>query len=98
MTWRQFTTWTAWTELEWNRPSRSDYYTMQVGATIEAVNSKKRSRIDLNKRKIKFKSGTSQQPRGLTREQIMELHKKSAIARACGGKMNLVRYTNESKK
>lgn len=37
MTHRQFMAWMEWLESEWNRPSRSDNYLMQIAKEVENV-------------------------------------------------------------
>jgi len=34
VTWRQFEVWQAWLDMQWNEPSRSDWYLMRVAANV----------------------------------------------------------------
>lgn len=53
MTHRQYEAWQEWLELEWNKPSRGDYYVMRVAAEIKGLFSK--TSIDLESLRIEFK-------------------------------------------
>lgn len=35
MTYRQYLAWQAWIDMEWDRPSRSDWYAMQTAAEVQ---------------------------------------------------------------
>lgn len=52
---RQFRTWIAWLDAQWNEPSLSDYYAMQIAAEVRRVLSKKPNDIKLDDFKMKFK-------------------------------------------
>lgn len=72
MTHRQYVTWVAWLELQWNEPSRSDYYTLRVAETMAGKEMKP----------LKF--GPAKKP--MSREEHAEAAKQRAIARS-GGKV-----------
>ena len=74
MTHRQFKVWCAWEDLEWNKPNRSDHYTMQVAYQLAVVNSKNPSAIRFDKFKIKFSSSKNE-------ESDMSLEKAAALAK-----------------
>jgi len=50
---RDYKTWLVWEREQWNDPSRSDHYLMQIAQAIYA--SKSRSSAALDKFKIPFK-------------------------------------------
>lgn len=54
MTHRQFITWRYWIEIDWNTPSRSDHYVMQVGQKVERVLHRKPKSVTLDGQKIRF--------------------------------------------
>jgi hypothetical protein len=48
----QFIVWQVWLEQEWNKPSRTDHYLMQLNATVRGLVSK--DRTSLSDLQIKF--------------------------------------------
>lgn len=52
MTYRQFSVWQDWLDEQWNSPSRSDHYVMQLNATVANMFSK--NLLDMKKLVIKF--------------------------------------------
>jgi hypothetical protein len=54
MTHRQYTTWEAWVEAQWNQPDRSDHYLMLLCTILSKVNSKNPDRVTMSGMKIKF--------------------------------------------
>ena len=52
MTHRQYAAWIEWLELEWNQPSRDNYYALRIVAEIKRLFSK--DAIDLGELKIQF--------------------------------------------
>lgn len=52
---REFLLRKEWVDSQWDRPDRTDYYLMQIAAQVYHVLRK--GAIDLNKFKIRFKSG-----------------------------------------
>jgi hypothetical protein len=59
LTHRQMVMWQEHELAEWNRPSRTDHYLMQIISTLLAVNSKDGKFPDLDKFKIPFSSSSS---------------------------------------
>lgn len=53
---REFRTWVAWKDDQWNNPTRGDYYLMQIAGYIAHVLSKSTS-WNIKKFKIPFKVG-----------------------------------------
>jgi hypothetical protein len=79
----EYLSWCAWLDMQWNRPSRSDFYTM---ANTNAVVRGK----DPNKQRLKFRDGTPVQPRQrvpggppgpLTKEDIVKVRTAMSKAR-----------------
>lgn len=61
---RQYRTWTVWELGEWNRPSRSDHYVMQLTAEVRRIvgwMNKNPGPLSLDKLKISFKSRSSEE-------------------------------------
>lgn len=54
ITHREFLGWLYWLESQWNEPSRSDYYLMQVAAEVRRVLRKNPSKIKTEHLLIKF--------------------------------------------
>jgi hypothetical protein len=80
LTYRQYKTWEAWLEAEWNRPSRTDHYLMQLNATLIAVNSKARANVKLDKQRIPFVTPARRRARELTPEEATAV----AVGRVLG--------------
>lgn len=56
MTHRQFITWMAWLDIDWNTPSRSDYYAMQIALEAARQSRKEPEKLELSQFKLEFKS------------------------------------------
>ena len=67
MTHRQFEAWQAWLGEEWGRPSRNDFYLMQVAAVAAGVKT-----IDWKKWTIPFKERDERRSRQSERERVAE--------------------------
>lgn len=68
MTHRQYEVVQAWLEAEWNRPSRSDYYLMQIGCEVLRGRVRKPKSVQMKHLKLAFQ--VAQAPRKpLTREE-----------------------------
>lgn len=91
MTHRQFRAWVEFLREDWNNPSRSDYYQMQVA--LEVVRSRagtKSRRLKLNDLKIPFEERSVKKvptsgPRVVTKEDILRINKLAALRKAGGG-------------
>ena len=57
MSHREYLTWQAWLRKEWNRPSRTDYYLMQLSADVRNLFAKKP--VEVEERKISWTYGTA---------------------------------------
>lgn len=55
---RQHTTWVAWLDLEWDRPSRADHYAMQIARCVLQANAKKGARVKHDDMRLKFLAPT----------------------------------------
>lgn len=53
-TWRQLETWRMWLKAQWNEPSRTDHYLMQLTAEIRRGNAKDPAKVQDEHFKIKF--------------------------------------------
>ena len=56
MTYRQYITWLLWEEEEWNQPSRSDHYLMQIACEVRRVLSGKPNLIQPHIFRLKFRT------------------------------------------
>ena len=59
ITHREFKTWIAWLDDQWNKPSKSDYYLMQIAGYVSHVLSKKSWKLDTYK--VNFQVGDQKQ-------------------------------------
>jgi len=73
----------AWLDSQWNEPSRTDYYLMQVAREVKRVLSSKPASVKLLDFKLPF--GEEAKPTKPTDKQI-EAHKATWIGRL-GGKV-----------
>lgn len=78
MTHRQFAAWIAWLSEQWEQPSRTDNYLMQIAAEIRRGNVKKPRSVKIEHMRLRFKS-SSRKPK-LTREQATALSKAKWLA------------------
>jgi len=63
-------------QAEWNAPSRSDYYLMQIACEVRRVLRKNPESIKLDSFKIPFEFETSENPEtaeGYTKEEIRQM-------------------------
>jgi hypothetical protein len=84
MTARQYEAWEAWLELQWEIPSKLDYYLAQIACEASRATAKKPSSPKLNKYLIKFRVKKRKSGTGLTKEQTLAIAKARWIA--IGGK------------
>lgn len=56
MTYRQYKTWQAWLDLQWDNPDRHDLYLMQIACEVRRVLSDKPNQIKLDHFHLRFKS------------------------------------------
>ena len=82
---RQLLAWQAWFEMEWNRPSRTDHYLMQLNYDVRYLFSKTRPRT-LDPLKIPFRRADPEKP--LTPEEATQRSRTAVIA-ASGGKFRV---------
>lgn len=86
--------WQAWLAEEWDRPSRSDYYSMRTALEVRRVLMKSPNMAQIEDMKVRFsfsdKGVGGKVDDGLTKEQLVNISKGVAIARA-GGKVKEVR-------
>lgn len=68
MTHRQFLAWGYWLKEQWEHPSRTDYYLMQVAFEVLRGNLSKPAVLKLSDMKLKFKHG---------KKPMSEEHKKN---------------------
>ena len=53
--------WFRWLHIQWNTPSRSDYYLMQIAAEIRRGNLERGQRVAVDDMKLTFKSSNEKQ-------------------------------------
>lgn len=83
MTHRQMLAWTAWLDMEWNRPSRSDQYIMAVCAEVRRVLHKHPNRVELKHFLLKFEGKTAKK-KLVTEEQKLERAQALSMAKWVG--------------
>jgi hypothetical protein len=83
LTHRQFRVWVAWKSLQWNMPSRSDEYLMQVAAECIRPHVKKPDALKREEFFIDFdrEHKERQARKNMTPEQVSHEAKMRAIAR-----------------
>jgi hypothetical protein len=59
MSYKEYLTRVRWRELQWNRPNRSDYYTMRLIQSVKQLFAKES--IKLSDQRIEFKIGDEPQ-------------------------------------
>lgn len=77
ISYRQYSTWIAWLDQQWNKPDRSDHYMMQVAAEVRRVLSKKPQSIKLGHFLLKFEFVP---PRPTTSKQALAASKAKWFA------------------
>lgn len=77
MTHRQFMAWQEWLEGEWNRPSRTDHYLMQIAFDVRRANVKHPERVKFDHMRLEF--GEPKPPAVTT--QSIALSKQSWLQR-----------------
>jgi hypothetical protein len=73
VTHRQFLAWMSWMEEQWDMPTRTDYYLMQIDNSVKRVLSKRPSAIKLEHSKLVFREKKKEVP--LTKEQAASISK-----------------------
>lgn len=86
MTHRQFLVWQVWLRLEWDKPSRSDAYAMQVAAEVRRVLHNKPRTVQLKDFVLKLENrvatATVSAAPGLSKKELV-----TAFAKAKWGQM-----------
>lgn len=73
----------AWIERDWEEPSRTDYYLMQIAAEVQKSRVKKPAQVDMNKLKLKFqKKGKSTGYSPADPKDRQEIDRKTAASKA----------------
>lgn len=62
MSYREYLTRIKHRELQWNRPSRSDYYIMGLTQVVRQLFAKRPESIKLNDQRIEFNTGEKKKP------------------------------------
>lgn len=52
---REYLTWMAWLDSQWNKPSRLDYYIMQLTYRVATLFAKKETSLKISSFKLPFK-------------------------------------------
>ncbi len=95
MTRRELLAWIEYISQDWNKPSRTDHYIMQLSSILVQIMGSKKSSQSIDKYKIKFSSSKnkSSSKRQLTREEAASLAKGRWIALV--GKPTIVQIPKE---
>jgi hypothetical protein len=54
MTHRMFLAWQAWLEMQWNKPTKTDHYLMQIAVEVRRVLAKDPRKIKLDDARLEF--------------------------------------------
>lgn len=85
---REFLIWQQWYKDEMNKPSRSDYYVMQVAASVIRGYAKDASSVHLKNMELEFSFESDHAKPKMTKEQAAEMSKARWFAFAGkGGKI-----------
>lgn len=71
MTHRQCLAWTYWLRDEWDRPSRSDWYVMQLNTSLARMFAKNPSSIEVKHFKLEFKDESTEHTGPMSEEEAM---------------------------
>ena len=80
MTHRQFVLWGRWLEEQWDRPSRGDYYLMQVACQVARVLAKHPDKIKLEHFQLRFSDPASDTAPSARNTAAAEQHRKNQMA------------------
>lgn len=69
---REFLTWEAWFQKQWNRPSRSDFYEMQTACQVARVLAKNPANIKIEHFKLPFGEDGTRKQKELENKKIAE--------------------------
>lgn len=81
LTHRQFIVWHAWLNEQFNEPSRTDYYLMQLSCEVRRILNKHPNRVKTDQFKLKFKYKEGKATDIQTREQKIQSTKNLWISR-----------------
>jgi hypothetical protein len=81
MTHRQFVLWCHWLDYEYNLPSRTDYYLMQVACENRRTFSKHPDKIAIQNFRLTIGDSNNQQREATSREQRIEAMKQRWMGR-----------------
>lgn len=76
---RQKDAWLKWLRAQWNEPSRTDHYLMQIAQEIRMTSVAKPGNVLLNWFKLPFTSRRSQTEKKLTPKEIQEKKAQATI-------------------
>ncbi len=82
----------AWAEEEWNKPSRSDHYLMQIALKVIQANAKNPEFVDLDKMKIKF--ATDEEDEEMSVEEAT-MWAKAKLMGMVGGKVRVIQVPKD---
>ncbi len=72
---REYLTWEHWLQEEWNSPTRSDYYLMQLTQRVMQILRKNPNQVKLEDQKIPFSFGAKKKPTGSKLKAITAMAK-----------------------
>lgn len=84
VTHREYLIWQAHDELEWQIPSRDNWYAMQIAAKVIQSQTTKPDLVKTENYKMQFKTTEDKKKEegGLTKEGLQEAHKSMWMSRA----------------
>jgi hypothetical protein len=87
MTHRQYATWAAWQDAQWNEPGREDHYLMQIAAEVRRGRAKNPRQVKDKDLKISFvKIARGEEPGKMSKEKATALAKARSLARVGASK------------
>jgi len=70
MTYRQYAALDTWRDMKWDMPDRGDFYMMRLIQLFIQSNSKKGTRVDLDKQRLVFNRGRRRDAKQLSDEEV----------------------------
>lgn len=88
ITHRQYEMWQLWLDQQWNKPSRTDHYLMQIAMEVRRPNVKGSKNLKMKDFVIKFTSQDGRVGSKLSKEQATAFSKAKWLS-AFGGKTKI---------
>ena len=83
---REYVTWLAWLDEQWNQPDRTDHYLMQIAHCVRQQRAAHPEQLSLRDEKIMFEQRGQRPAKKLSREEWSQRAKATWRARLHGNK------------